>query len=90
MSSSIIQAGIRASDSPLNIPPIHRHNSFQKVQYEDEYEKADASLQLAWSTLMDEEGLNKTSSFYKKVRCLLISWAKEYDDLQTDKEVIHP
>lgn len=57
------------------------------VEYEDEYEKSNASLQLAWSAIMDEDGHYKTSPFYRKVKCLLISWDKEHDDLHTEEEV---
>ena len=57
------------------------------VQYEDDFEKANAALQVTWSTLMDQSGYYKTSSFYKKVKCLLVSWDKECDDLHTDEEV---
>ena len=56
------------------------------VLYEDEYEKRNASLQLSWSALM-EDGPYKTSSFYKKVKCLLISWDNDCDDLHTETEV---
>ncbi|KAL8710279.1 MAG: hypothetical protein Q9220_005049 [cf. Caloplaca sp. 1 TL-2023] len=56
------------------------------VDYDDEFEKANASLQVAWSAWMDENSHYKTSSFYKKVKCLMISWDKSCDDLHTEKE----
>ena len=63
------------------------HGGAATVEYEDDFEKANASLQVAWSTVMDEEAYYKIPSFYKKVKCLLISWDKNCDDLHTDKEV---
>lgn len=56
------------------------------IQYEDEYEKSNAALQLTWNTRMNE-GNYKSPSFYKKVKCLLVSWDKECDDLDTEEEV---
>lgn len=56
------------------------------IQYEDEYEKSNAALQLAWNSRM-AEGNYKSPSFYKKVKCLLVSWDKECDDLDTEEEV---
>ena len=54
---------------------------------EDEYEKANPSLQVAFSTVMDQSDYYKTSSFYKQVKCLLISWDQDSDDLHTGDEV---
>ena len=65
----------------------HGHGNAATVEYEDEFEKANASLQVAWSTVMDQEAYYKIRSFYKKVKCLLISWDKTCDDLHTDQEV---
>ena len=80
-----------ASLSSDHISPILHakqvHSSAATVEYEDEFEKANASLQAAWNTVMDQEAYYKASSFYKKVKCLLISWDKDCDDLHTDKEV---
>ena len=71
--------------------PILHANQVQggaaTVEYEDEFEKANASLQVAWSTVMDQSAYYRIPSFYKKVKCLLISWDKTCDDLHTDKEV---
>jgi len=56
------------------------------VQYENEYEKLNNSYQLKWSNLM-ENGHYMTSSFYTRVKVLLISWDEESDDLDTKDEV---
>lgn len=55
------------------------------VEYEDEFEKANPSLQVTWSEVMEQSGHYKTSSFYRRVKCLLVSWGS--DDLHTDREV---
>ena len=57
------------------------------VEYENESEQRNASLQRAWSTYLREGGHYMRSPFYKKVKCLLISWDKEHDDLHTEPEV---
>ena len=54
------------------------------IQYEDDYEKVNDGLRLTWSTFMDE-GHYKTS--FRSVKCLLISWSPECDDLHTGIEV---
>lgn len=56
------------------------------IHYQDEYEKSNAALHLAWNTWM-AEGNYKSPSFYKKVSCLLVSWDKDCDDLDTEEEV---
>lgn len=58
----------------------------ESIEYEDEYEKSNAALHLAWNAWM-AEGVYKSPSFYKKVSCLLVSWDKECDDLDTETEV---
>jgi hypothetical protein len=57
------------------------------VEYEDPYERLDGALQRAWTSVMDQDGHYKTSPFYRKVKCLLISWHKDCDDLDTEEEV---
>lgn len=57
------------------------------VEYEDENEQRNASLQRVWSTWMREGGHYMTSPLYKQVKCLLISWDKDHDDLRTGPEV---
>lgn len=73
----------RSTASKAEISPT----SASEVPYEDEYEKSDSSYRLAWYKLMDEDGHYKTSSFYKKVSCLLVSWDADSDDLHTEQEV---
>ena len=57
------------------------------MQYDDDFEKNNASLQVAFNTVMDKTSYYKDSSFYKKVKCLLISWDKDCDDIHTGEEV---
>ena len=76
--------------SDHNSPILHTkevHGNAATVEYEDDFEKANASLQVAWSTVMDQSAYYRIPSFYKKVKCLLISWDKTCDDLHTDQEV---
>ena len=60
------------------------------MQYDDDFEKNNASLQVAFNTVMEESSYYKDSSFYKKVKCLLISWDKDCDDIHTGEEVRCP
>ena len=57
------------------------------VKYQDENEQRNASLQRVWSNSMREGGHYMRSPYYKRVKCLLISWDKEHDDLHTEPEV---
>ena len=57
------------------------------VQYDDDFEKNNASLQVAFNTVLETSSYYKDSSFYKKVKCLLISWDKDCDDIHTGEEV---
>lgn len=57
------------------------------VKYEDENEKRNAYLQRVWSNCMREGGHYMRSQCYTQVKCLLISWDKEHDDLHTEPEV---
>lgn len=58
-----------------------------RVQYENDIEKSNDDLQHAFNGFMEDAAHYKTSSFYKKVKCLLISWDDECDDLHTGPEV---
>ena len=57
------------------------------VQYEDEYEKSNGSLQVVWSALMTD-GDAQSSSRYQKVKVLMISFHKSCDDLGAQEEVM--
>lgn len=57
-----------------------------RVQYDDDTERSNDDLRHVFNDHM-EEAHYKTSSFYKQVKCLLISWAEECDDLNTGPEV---
>jgi hypothetical protein len=85
-----VTGGKKRKLSPIRFEQTRFEQTLQgasPVKYEDEYEKSNASLQIAWSSVMDEDGHYKTSSIYRKVKCLLISWDKERDDLHTEEEV---
>lgn len=58
-----------------------------RVQYEDATEKSNDELRHVFNDHMERAGHYKTSSFYKKVKCLLISWDSDSDDLDTGPEV---
>lgn len=58
-----------------------------RVQYEDDTEKSNDELRHAFDSEMEKAGNHMTSSFYKKVKCLLISWDDNCDDLHTGPEV---
>lgn len=58
-----------------------------QVQYENDVEKSNDDLQHVFNGIMEDAGHYKTSSFYKKVKCLLISWDDDCDDLHTGPEV---
>ena len=77
----------KAQPPNVQLPlPLPGRKLSQLVQYQDEYEQRDASLQIEWSALM-EEGSGNKSSLYKKVKALVISWDEEIDDLKTKAEV---
>ena len=59
------------------------------VQTEDEFEKVNSDYQILWSRVM-EEGNYKSSSAYKKVAVLLLSWDEKLDDLNIKEEVRAP
>lgn len=79
--------------SNANGAPLQQHKGLQggasAVPYEDDFEKANAALQVIWSDVMDRCDYYKTPSFYKKVKCLLVSWDPACDDLHTEGEVRH-
>ncbi|MCJ1423613.1 Phosphatidylinositol-4-phosphate 5-kinase [Sticta canariensis] len=58
-----------------------------QVQYEDNTEKCNDELRDAFNNHVQKAGHYKTSSFYKEVKCLLISWDDDCDDLHTGPEV---
>lgn len=58
-----------------------------RVQYDDDTEKSNDDLRHVFNDHIEKAGHYKTSSFYKQVKCLLISWAEECDDLNTGPEV---
>lgn len=79
--------------SNANEAPLQQHKGLQwgasAMLYEDDFEKASAALQVIRSNVMDRCDYYKTPSFYKKVKCLLVSWDPACDDLHTEGEVRH-
>ena len=82
---------------PANQPSISRRDTSPTrirkrpgdasiVEYRDEYEQLNSKYRLAWGEWMGE-GSRTTSSHYKKVSVLLISWDEDFDDLHTKEEV---
>ena len=56
------------------------------VDYEDEYVRLNSQMQLVWENVMEEVPY-KSSSSYKNVAVLLLSWDKDLDDMQVEEEV---
>ena len=78
------------SSNAHGLPSHHREQIREpatSIAYEDEYKKINATLQVAWSTVMDQCNYYKMQSRYQKVKCLLVSWDKDCDDMHTDQEV---
>ena len=61
-------------------------NDVSVVDYEDEYVRLNSQMQLVWETVMEEVPY-KSSSSYKNVAVLLLSWDKDLDDMQVEEEV---
>ena len=56
------------------------------IHYNEDFERVDSEFQVLWSELM-EKGEYRSSSSYKHVAVLLISWAQACNDLSTEEEV---
>ena len=56
------------------------------IAYEDEIERLNSTMQLAWSEVMDD-AYYTSSTNYDRVEVLMLSWAREADDLQVQKEM---
>lgn len=65
--------------------PKQANEDASVVQYQDEREQLNSSLQLVWSESV--QAGNNTVPPYRKVAALLISWDVECDDLNTKGEV---
>lgn len=86
MNTSANQIPIAQRKTP-SIPLDKVSAATSQVQYEDNIEKDNDDLRNVFNDHMEKAGHYKTSSFYKKVKCLLISWDDDYDDLNTGPEV---
>ena len=77
--------------TPIGSPAIQPVTSAKQqhddsiVPYEDEYEKLNSSYQVAWNKVMGNGPL--TSASYESAAVLLLSWDKDYDDLEVKEEV---
>ncbi|KAI9798991.1 MAG: Phosphatidylinositol-4-phosphate 5-kinase [Piccolia ochrophora] len=86
-------AGVRSTSRPSSPPldPSYIRSNEQLdgasiVEYQDEREKRNSSLQLAWSEAT-EDGKFNASAFYENIAVLLIYWDKESNDLNISEEV---
>lgn len=70
-----------------SIPFDKAPTATSRVQYEADTEKSNDDLRHVFNDHMNKTGHYMTSSFYKKVKCLLISWDDDCDDLHTGPEV---
>lgn len=68
------------SISPLDPPAA------SLIHYDEDSERVDSEYQVLWSEVM-ERGKYRSSSSYKHVAVLLISWAQACNDLSTKEEV---
>ena len=69
---------------PITIEKEHHDDSI--VHYEDDSEKRNSSYQMAWRRVMAHGPYNASSS-YEKASVLLLSWDKDFDDLDVKGEV---
>jgi len=80
--------------TPIGCPTVQPGNNAKQqhddsiVQYEDEYEKLNSQYQVAWNKVMGNGPL--TSASYESGAVLLLSWDKDYDDLEVKEEVHTP
>ena len=58
------------------------------IPYDNEYEKLNSTMQLAWGDVMDSSSEIFTSSTrYRDVHVLMLSWEDQYDDLKVQGEL---
>ena len=73
------------------IPPLTTESpsteKAPKVPYEDDNEKLNSTMQLAWSEVMQEGHYYNSSVDYRHVHVLMLSWDHQFDDLHVQKEV---
>lgn len=86
MNTSAHQIPIAQRKTP-SIPFEKVSAATSQVQYGDDTEKYNDDLRNAFNDQVEKAGDYKTSSFYKAVKCLLISWDGDCDDLHTGPEV---
>jgi hypothetical protein len=78
--------------TPIGTPLIgsiaidKEHHDDSIVHYDDDSEKRNSSYQMAWKKAM-AAGPYKASSSYEKASVLLLSWDKDFDDLDVKGEV---
>ena len=70
----------------------HGHNTGEEahdssiVEYENEFERLNSEMQVAWSEVMDDDYYTSSSN-YEHVEVLMLSWEKEVDDLKVQQEI---
>lgn len=73
--------------SPLAMQPVIKLPlDTSTINYESQSEKEDSEFQLLWYRIMYEGGY-KSSTIYKKVEVLMLSWEEICDTLKTEKEM---
>jgi Caspase domain len=58
----------------------------EQISYDDEYVKLNSSLQVAWNESLNPDVFT-TSTTYRKVEVLMLSWEPEFDDLKVQGEI---
>ena len=78
-------ASVHSSDavSPSMAVPV---KDAPIVPYEDDNEKLNSTMQLAWSEVM-QEGHYTSSTEYRHVHVLMLSWETRHDDLKVQEEI---
>ena len=56
------------------------------VRYEDDDEKRNSNMQMVWSNVM-QRGKYTSSTEYRKVHVLMLSWDHQFDDLKVEEEM---
>ena len=63
-------------------------NDVSIIPYEDEYEKLNSTMQVTWSNVMElNSGVYTGSTRYQHVHVLMLSWERQFDDLNVQGEV---
>ena len=89
------KGGLRSHELPNYHPRHHAYHGHKHaedshdasiIEYEDELEKLNSKMQVAWSGVMDND-YYASSTNYEHVEVLTLSWEKESDDLKVQEEI---